>query len=87
MDKLFLRSRAKPTPRFPDGHVNLGSDATHKGYWEVRPGLGRVSRCRCSLPTVGQGGLRLPERDVLEGFPAGGLQGRARPRLLECTGL
>jgi hypothetical protein len=20
--------------------VNLGSDATHKGYWEVRPGLG-----------------------------------------------
>lgn len=29
-----------PAPRWPDGHVNLGSDATHKGYWEVRPGLG-----------------------------------------------
>jgi hypothetical protein len=31
---------AEPTPRWPDGHVNLGSEAGHKGYWEVRPGLG-----------------------------------------------
>ena len=33
-----------PTPRFPDGHVNLGSTADHKGYWEVRPGLGGFPR-------------------------------------------
>jgi hypothetical protein len=29
-----------PTPRWPDGHVNLGSTADQKGYWEIRPGLG-----------------------------------------------
>jgi hypothetical protein len=28
------------TPRFPDGHPNLGSAPGYKGYWEVRPGLG-----------------------------------------------
>lgn len=28
------------TPRFPDGHPNLGSTPTAKGYWEVRPGVG-----------------------------------------------
>jgi hypothetical protein len=33
-----------PTPRFPDGHVNLGSTPEHKGYWEVRPGLGGFPR-------------------------------------------
>ena len=33
-----------PTPRFPDGHVNLGSSPDHKGYWEVRPGLGGFPR-------------------------------------------
>jgi hypothetical protein len=27
-----------PTPRWPDGRVNLGSDPGHKGYWEIRPG-------------------------------------------------
>src|SRR5579871_2445895 len=31
-------------PRFPDGHVNLGSTPDHKGYWEVRPGLGGMPR-------------------------------------------
>src|SRR5262245_8509998 len=30
----------EPTPRWPDGHVNLGSTTDKKGYWEVRPGLG-----------------------------------------------
>ncbi len=34
----------EPTPRWPDGHVNLGSTPDHKGYWEVRPGLGGVPR-------------------------------------------
>ena len=32
------------TPRLPDGRVNLGSTADKKGYWEIRPGLGRVPR-------------------------------------------
>lgn len=27
-----------PTPRFPDGHPNLGSTPEQKGYWELRPG-------------------------------------------------
>lgn len=34
----------EPTPRWPDGHVNLGSTSGHKGYWEVRPGLGGMPR-------------------------------------------
>lgn len=29
---------AEPAPRWPDGHVNLGSSPDHKGYWEIRPG-------------------------------------------------
>ena len=33
-----------PTPRWPDGHPNLGSTPDHKGYWEVRPGLGGTPR-------------------------------------------
>lgn len=33
-----------PTPRWPDGRVNLGSTPGHKGYWEVRPGLGGFPR-------------------------------------------
>jgi hypothetical protein len=32
------------TPRWPDGHPNLGSTPEHKGYWEVRPGLGGMPR-------------------------------------------
>ena len=35
---------AEPAPRWPDGHVNLGSTPDHKGYWEVRPGLGGMPR-------------------------------------------
>jgi hypothetical protein len=35
---------AEPTPRWPDGHVNLGSTPDKKGYWEVRPGLGGMPR-------------------------------------------
>lgn len=34
----------EPTPRWPDGHINLGSTSEKKGYWEVRPGLGGVPR-------------------------------------------
>jgi hypothetical protein len=34
----------EPAPRWPDGHVNLGSTKDHKGYWEVRPGLGGMPR-------------------------------------------
>lgn len=33
-----------PAPRWPDGRINLGSSREHKGYWEVRPGLGGVPR-------------------------------------------
>ena len=33
-----------PTPRWPDGRVNLGSTPGNKGYWEVRPGLGGFPR-------------------------------------------
>jgi len=32
------------TPRWPDGHPNLGSTPEKKGYWEVRPGLGGMPR-------------------------------------------
>lgn len=35
---------SEPTPRWPDGHVNLGSTPEKKGYWEVRPGLGGMPR-------------------------------------------
>ena len=35
---------SEPAPRWPDGHVNLGSTPDHKGYWEVRPGLGGMPR-------------------------------------------
>ena len=35
---------SEPAPRWPDGHVNLGSTKDHKGYWEVRPGLGGAPR-------------------------------------------
>jgi hypothetical protein len=34
----------EPTPRWPDGRVNLGSTPDKKGYWEVRPGLGGAPR-------------------------------------------
>ena len=34
----------EPAPRWPDGHVNLGSVPGNKGYWEVRPGLGGFPR-------------------------------------------
>jgi hypothetical protein len=32
------------TPRSTEGHPNLGSAPGHKGYWEVRPGLGGMPR-------------------------------------------
>jgi hypothetical protein len=35
---------SEPAPRWPDGHVNLGSTPERKGYWEVRPGLGGFPR-------------------------------------------
>ena len=35
---------SEPAPRGPDGHVLLGSAPGHKGYWEVRPGLGGFPR-------------------------------------------
>jgi hypothetical protein len=34
----------EPAPRWPDGRVNLGASPGHKGYWEVRPGLGGAPR-------------------------------------------
>jgi len=34
----------EPTPRLPDGRVNLGSTPDKKGYWEIRPGLGGAPR-------------------------------------------
>jgi len=37
-------SAAAPTPRWPDGRINLGSTPQQKGYWEIRPGLGGVPR-------------------------------------------
>jgi hypothetical protein len=33
-------SATPPAPRWPDGHVNLGSSPDQKGYWETRPGAG-----------------------------------------------
>ncbi|HJZ77949.1 MAG TPA: hypothetical protein VKE51_39745 [Vicinamibacterales bacterium] len=47
MVSLLARAVAQtpePAPRWPDGHVNLGSTAEHQGYWEVRPGLGGMPR-------------------------------------------
>jgi hypothetical protein len=38
------KAPAEPTPRFPDGHPNLGATPQQKGYWEVRPGLGGFPR-------------------------------------------
>ena len=35
---------AEPAPRWPDGRINLGSSASQKGYWEIRPGLGGFPR-------------------------------------------
>jgi hypothetical protein len=35
---------AEATPRWPDGRVNLGATPQHKGYWEIRPGLGGYPR-------------------------------------------
>src|SRR4029453_2596388 len=35
---------AEPTPRWPDGRINLGSTPEKKGYWENRPGLGGTPR-------------------------------------------
>ena len=32
--------QTEPAPRLSNGTVNLGSDKEHKGYWEIRPGLG-----------------------------------------------
>ena len=37
-------SAVEPAPRTADGHVSLGSTPGHKGYWEVRPGLGGMPR-------------------------------------------
>ena len=34
----------EPTPRWPDGRVNLGSAKGQQGYWEIRPGLGGFPR-------------------------------------------
>ena len=46
---VFLAATAvaqtpEPTPRWPDGHVDLGSSVGPRGYWEVRPGLGGMPR-------------------------------------------
>ena len=38
------QSATSPAPKWPDGRVNLGSSADHKGYWEIRPGLGGTPR-------------------------------------------
>src|SRR2546430_14249433 len=40
----FAQAPLEPAPRWPDGHVNLGSTPEKKGYWEVRPGLGGMPR-------------------------------------------
>jgi hypothetical protein len=37
-------AQTEAAPRWPDGRVNLGSSRDHKGYWEVRPGLGGFPR-------------------------------------------
>ena len=42
------------TPRFPDGHPNLGSAPGQKGYWEVRPGLVECPEQRMCLSSRGQ---------------------------------
>jgi hypothetical protein len=37
---LAQQQASEPAPRFPDGHVNLGSAPDKKGYWETRPAGG-----------------------------------------------
>ena len=37
---LSAQRPSDPAPRWPDGHVNLGSAPDQKGYWETRPGAG-----------------------------------------------
>jgi hypothetical protein len=36
----YAQQATEPAPRWPDGHVNLGSAPDKKGYWETRPGAG-----------------------------------------------
>ena len=38
------QTAAAPTPRWPNGTVNLGSTPDQKGFWEIRPGLGGTPR-------------------------------------------
>ncbi len=45
LSALALPSLAQdPTPRWPDGHPNLGSAPGAKGYWEIRGGGGTFPR-------------------------------------------
>ena len=41
---LLAQQPTDPAPRWPDGHVNLGSMPDKKGYWETRPGAGTKIR-------------------------------------------
>jgi hypothetical protein len=55
---------AKPTPRWPDGRVNLGTFPGEKGHW-IRQGRGQLASNPDSVISAGPGGLptnlKLPE--------------------------
>ncbi len=50
----------EPTPRWPDGRVNLGAAPGHKGYWELRPNFAGRPTGAVPFQTVGKSGVRLP---------------------------
>src|SRR6516225_10844517 len=47
---------ARPAPRFPDGHVNLGTFPGEKGHW-IRQGRGQLATNTGSVIAAGPGGL------------------------------
>jgi hypothetical protein len=47
---------ARPVPRWPDGHVNLGTFPGEKGHW-IRQGRGHLAANSDSVIAAGPGGL------------------------------
>ena len=50
------RRPSGPTPRWPDGHVNLGTTAGEKGHW-IRQGRAQLASNPESIIAAGPGGL------------------------------
>ena len=55
------QSSRRSVPRWPDGHINLGSTPDHKGYLgkDVRALAADASSGRCSIPARGPGAVSI----------------------------